>query len=61
MTLHLYNTLTRQKEAFKPIKPDKISMYVCGVTVYDFCHVGHARVLVTFDVVTRFCGLRAGM
>lgn len=54
MTLHLYNTLTRQKEAFKPIKPGKISMYVCGVTVYDFCHVGHARVLVTFDVVTRF-------
>ncbi len=54
MTLHLYNTLTRQKEAFKPIKPGKISMYVCGVTVYDYCHVGHARVLVTFDVVTRF-------
>ena len=54
MTLHLYNTLTRRKEAFKPIKPGKISMYVCGVTVYDYCHVGHARVLVTFDVVTRF-------
>lgn len=54
MTLHLYNTLTRQKEVFKPLKPGKISMYVCGVTVYDYCHVGHARVLVTFDVVTRF-------
>lgn len=54
MTLHIYNTLTRQKEVFKPLKPGKISMYVCGVTVYDYCHVGHARVLVTFDVVTRF-------
>lgn len=54
MTLHLYNTLTRQKEAFKPMKPGKISMYVCGVTVYDYCHVGHARVLITFDVITRF-------
>jgi cysteinyl-tRNA synthetase len=54
MTLHIYNTLTRQKEAFKPIEPGKISMYVCGITVYDYCHIGHARVLVAFDVITRF-------
>ncbi|HEB28302.1 MAG TPA: cysteine--tRNA ligase [Porticoccus sp.] len=54
MTLHIYNTLTRQKEVFKPIEPGKISMYVCGITVYDYCHVGHARVLVAFDVITRF-------
>lgn len=54
MTLHIYNTLTRKKEAFKPINPGKISMYVCGITVYDYCHIGHARVLVAFDVITRF-------
>lgn len=54
MTLNLYNTLTRQKEVFKPIEPGKISMYVCGVTVYDYCHLGHARVLVVFDVMARF-------
>ncbi|UZJ45496.1 cysteine--tRNA ligase [Marinimicrobium sp. C6131] len=54
MTLHLYNTLTRQKEAFQPIRPGRISMYVCGVTVYDYCHLGHARVLVVFDVIARF-------
>lgn len=52
--LQVYNTLTRQKEIFKPIHPGKISMYVCGITVYDYCHIGHARVLVAFDVITRF-------
>ncbi len=51
--LTIYNTLTRQKEAFKPITPKHVSMYVCGMTVYDFCHVGHARVLVVFDVIYR--------
>lgn len=54
MTLFIYNTLTRQKEVFTPIKPGKISMYVCGITVYDYCHIGHARVMVVFDVITRF-------
>lgn len=54
MTLHIYNTLTRQKELFKPLTPGKISMYVCGITVYDYCHIGHARVMVGFDVITRF-------
>ncbi|WP_461482448.1 cysteine--tRNA ligase [Porticoccus sp.] len=50
----LYNTLTRQKEVFKPIEEGKIRMYVCGITVYDYCHIGHARVLVAFDVITRY-------
>ena len=52
--LKIYNSLTRQKEEFKPIEPGKVRMYVCGMTVYDYCHVGHARVLVVFDVVYRF-------
>lgn len=52
--LKLYNTLSRQKEVFKPIEPGKVKMYVCGMTVYDLCHVGHARVMVVFDVVTRY-------
>ncbi len=52
--LQIYNTLTRQKEIFKPIHEGKISLYVCGITVYDYCHIGHARVLVAFDVITRF-------
>ncbi|WP_341937127.1 cysteine--tRNA ligase [Marinimicrobium sp. C2-29] len=54
MALQIYNTLTRQKDVFKPIEPGKIKMYVCGVTVYDYCHLGHARVLVAFDVIARF-------
>jgi|TARA_B110000908_G_C10260853_1_gene459115 cysteinyl-tRNA synthetase len=54
MTLRVYNTLTRQKETFKPIVPGSIDMYVCGITVYDFCHIGHARVLVAFDVIARY-------
>jgi cysteinyl-tRNA synthetase len=52
--LNLYNTLTRRKEAFTPIEPGKLRMYVCGMTVYDYCHLGHARVLVVFDMVTRW-------
>ena len=52
--LQIYNTLTRQKEVFKPIHPGKISMYVCGITVYDYCHIGHARTSVSFDVIARF-------
>ena len=54
MALQLYNTLTRQKETFTPIEAGKINMYVCGITVYDYCHIGHARVLVSFDVITRY-------
>lgn len=52
--MHIYNTLTRRKEAFTPIEPGRVSMYVCGMTVYDYCHLGHARVMVAFDVITRY-------
>ncbi len=52
--LRIFNTLTRSKETFVPIEPGKIRMYVCGMTVYDYCHVGHARVLVVFDAVQRW-------
>src|SRR5918995_1426666 len=52
--LKIYNTITRQKERFEPIEPGKVRMYVCGMTVYDYCHLGHARVMVFFDVVARY-------
>ena len=52
--LTIHNTLTRKKEAFVPIEPGKVRMYVCGMTVYDFCHLGHARVMVVFDMVSRW-------
>ncbi len=52
--LKIYNTLTRQKEEFKPIVPGKVGMYVCGVTIYDLCHIGHGRTFVSFDVVSRY-------
>jgi cysteinyl-tRNA synthetase len=52
--LTLYNSLTRAKEPFKPIAPPKVGMYVCGMTVYDRCHLGHARVMIVFDVVQRW-------
>lgn len=54
MTLRVYNTLTRKKEEFQPITPGKVRMYVCGPTVYDFCHIGHARSVVVFDVIARY-------
>jgi cysteinyl-tRNA synthetase len=52
--LKVYNTLTRDKQDFVPISPGKVGMYVCGMTVYDYCHLGHARVLVVFDMVYRW-------
>lgn len=52
--LHIYNTLSRSKEPFTPVEPGRVRMYVCGMTVYDFCHLGHARMLVGFDVVQRW-------
>lgn len=52
--LTIYNSLTREKESFKPIEPGKVRMYVCGMTVYDLCHLGHARVMVVFDLVVRW-------
>ncbi len=54
MSLRIYNTLTGQKEDFEPINPGKVTMYVCGVTVYDLCHIGHARSQVVFDAIARY-------
>lgn len=56
--MHIYNTLTRRKEPFTPLVAGKVSMYVCGMTVYDYCHLGHARVMVAFDVITRYLRYR---
>src|SRR5712671_2963705 len=52
--LKIYNTLGRSKQEFIPLRPGEVRMYVCGMTVYDYCHLGHARVLVIFDVVQRW-------
>ncbi len=52
--LQVYNSLSRQKETFQPLEAGKVGMYVCGVTVYDQCHVGHARVMVVFDTIYRW-------
>jgi len=52
--LKIYNTLARDKQVFTPLQPGKVRMYVCGMTVYDYCHLGHARVMVIFDVVQRW-------
>ncbi|SDI39074.1 cysteinyl-tRNA synthetase [Pseudomonas flavescens] len=54
MALSIYNTLSKVKEPFKPLVGNHVRLYVCGMTVYDFCHIGHARVMVAFDVVTRW-------
>ncbi|CBJ38416.1 cysteine tRNA synthetase (Cysteine--tRNA ligase) [Ralstonia solanacearum CMR15] len=53
-SLKIYNTLAREKQTFVPIEPGRVRMYVCGMTVYDYCHVGHARVMVVFDMVQRW-------
>src|SRR5450759_3706793 len=52
--LKIYNTLARRKQHFVPIEPGRVRMYVCGMTVYDYCHLGHARVMVVFDMVQRW-------
>ena len=54
MALAIYNTLTKTKEPLNPLVGNQVRMYVCGMTVYDFCHIGHARVMVAFDVVSRW-------
>lgn len=54
MTLTLYNTLTRRQELFETVEPGKVKMYYCGVTVYDYCHLGHARACIVWDVVRRY-------
>ena len=56
--LNIYNSLTRQKEKFQPIEPGKVRMYVCGITVYDYCHIGHARMILVFDMVVRYFRFR---
>ena len=53
MPIHLYNTLTRRKEAFAPIDAENVRMYVCGPTVYDYAHIGNARPVVVFDILFR--------
>ncbi len=58
MGLKVYNTLTRQKEEFVPLRQGKVGMYVCGVTAYDDCHLGHARAYVAFDIIRRFLEYR---
>ncbi|MFZ5558048.1 MAG: cysteine--tRNA ligase [Pseudomonadota bacterium] len=58
MPLRIYNTLAREKQDFTPIEPGKVRMYVCGMTVYDYCHLGHARVMVVFDLVARWLRAR---
>lgn len=52
--LKIFNTLSGKKEEFKPLEAGKVKMYVCGITVYDYCHIGHARAMISFDVITRF-------
>ena len=54
MSLRIFNTLTRQAEVFSPIDSGHVRMYVCGMTIYDLCHVGHARFMMAFDVVARW-------
>src|SRR5512140_2573515 len=54
MALRVWNSMTRTKEDFVPLKPGKVGMYVCGVTTYDLCHVGHGRVYVVFDTILRW-------
>ncbi len=54
MALRVYNTLTRHKETFQPITPGKIGIYACGITVYDLCHIGHARSAIVFDVINKY-------
>jgi cysteinyl-tRNA synthetase len=54
MTLKIYNTLARRLEAFEPLEPGHVRMYVCGMTIYDLCHIGHARMMMAFDVVQRW-------
>ncbi len=54
MSIQVFNVLTRQKEEFTPLNPELVTMYVCGPTVYDYSHIGHAKTYVSFDVIVRY-------
>ena len=54
MALTVYNTMTGKKEPFQPLREGKVGMYVCGVTVYDLSHIGHARAAIVFDIIYRY-------
>ena len=54
MALKIYNTLTRQKEVFEPIHGNRVYMFVCGPTLYDYSHLGHAKTYVAFDIIARY-------
>jgi len=58
MGIRIYNTLTGKKEEFVPLQEKKVGMYVCGVTVYDLCHIGHARSAIAFDTIYRYLQYR---
>ncbi|PIE57674.1 MAG: cysteine--tRNA ligase [Desulfobulbus propionicus] len=58
MTVQIYNTLTRKKEPLRPLEPDHVKLYVCGITSYDYCHIGHARSSLVFDMVVRYLRYR---
>jgi cysteinyl-tRNA synthetase len=58
VALQIYNTLSRRKEEFVPLRPGEARMYVCGITAYDFCHIGHARSAIVFDVIRRYLGFK---
>ncbi len=58
MALSIYNTLSKTKDVFTPLEANQVRMYVCGMTVYDYCHIGHARVMVAFDVISRWLRFR---
>ena len=58
MSVHIYNTKAKKKELFQPLVPGQVSMYVCGVTVYDDCHLGHARSALVFDTIRRYLEFR---
>lgn len=58
MTLRIHNTLTRRLEPFEPLEPGHVRMYVCGMTIYDLCHIGHARMMMAFDIVQRWLKVR---
>lgn len=58
MTIRIYNTLTGKKEPLKPIEPNHVKLYVCGITSYDYCHIGHARSSLAFDMIVKYLRYR---